>query len=98
MDHDLVVLMGDLNYRLSMPDEDARAALRKGDLQALRDADELTNMRNSGVLSAITASSHVSVPTRQRLLSTQGGDMRLQYACGPSCGTPLCGPQSHWLR
>ena len=50
-DHDVVVLVGDLNYRLSMPDEDARAALRKGDLQALRAADELTNMRTSGVLS-----------------------------------------------
>jgi hypothetical protein len=62
MDHDLVVLMGDLNYRLSMPDEDARAALRKGDLQALRDADELTNMRNSGVSSsAVPDSGHCSV-------------------------------------
>ena len=48
LDHEHVVLMGDLNYRLGMPDEDARAALKRGDLQALREADELTSMRNSG--------------------------------------------------
>ncbi len=44
-----MVLMGDLNYRLGMPDEDARAALKRGDLPALREADELTSMRSSGV-------------------------------------------------
>ena len=49
LDHECVVLMGDLNYRLGMPDEDARAALRRGALQALRAADELTNMRNTGM-------------------------------------------------
>ena len=53
LDHEFVVLMGDLNYRLGMPDEDARAALRRGDLQALRAADELTNMRHSGARSGL---------------------------------------------
>ena len=43
--------MGDLNYRLGMPIEDARTALRRGDLQALREADELTSMRSSGARS-----------------------------------------------
>ena len=50
-----MVLMGDLNYRLGMPDEDARAALKRGDLQALREADELTSMRSSGAHAKLKA-------------------------------------------
>lgn len=40
--------LGDLNYRLALPDAEARAALRKGDLGALAEADELSTMRRSG--------------------------------------------------
>lgn len=40
--------LGDLNYRLALPDAEARAALRKGDLAALAEADELSTMRRSG--------------------------------------------------
>lgn len=44
LDSEYAIWMGDLNYRLSMPDDKARKCIRKGDLESLIKADELVNM------------------------------------------------------
>lgn len=51
LEHEHVFCMGDLNYRLSLADDDAREALKKGDLDTLRAADELNKMRATGACS-----------------------------------------------
>lgn len=53
LEHDHVFCMGDLNYRLSLPDDDAREALKKGDLETLRAADELNKMRATGACARV---------------------------------------------
>ncbi|KAK9840841.1 hypothetical protein WJX81_008338 [Elliptochloris bilobata] len=48
LEHEHLVWMGDLNYRLSLPDPEVRALLRAGDLAALAESDELTRVRHQG--------------------------------------------------
>ena len=50
LEHEQVFCMGDLNYRLSLDEQDAREALKRGDLDTLRSADELNKMRATGGL------------------------------------------------
>lgn len=59
--------LGDLNYRLSLPDSEARALLRKGDLKQLAKSDELTTMRNTGEVLPIEAASGLACSTACRL-------------------------------
>ena len=54
LEHEHVFCMGDLNYRLSLAEDDAREALKKGDMDTLRAADELTKMRATGTMPAST--------------------------------------------
>lgn len=51
VDTEHALWLGDLNYRLSLPDGEARALLRKGNLSQLAESDELTAMRRTGELS-----------------------------------------------
>lgn len=40
-DHDVVIWLGDFNYRIELPDEKVRELIKIGDLQTLRDNDQV---------------------------------------------------------
>lgn len=50
LEHEQIFCTGDLNYRLSLDEQDTREALKRGDMDTLLAADELNKMRATGAL------------------------------------------------
>lgn len=57
-DHGNAIWLGDLNYRLAMPDEDARRALRAGKLEPLLAADQLSREMAAGKVFQVSLPHH----------------------------------------